>query len=188
MALAKKSIDVGILLRADTHPANSVEYTISLQNKQIEIVPEFWSGGPSDESIGGKKISNLRGYRIKVDISYDGSREYASKVVGTASATDSTFRAMFNDILYCFTNNEVADTSDDFVGLNLRIRTDSGQTVITDSNFAGTPQDPTFLNFVPENMSYTQQYSNQIGRFFPRISLVSEFLLPSIPSELEGVI
>jgi hypothetical protein len=45
-----------------------------------------------------------------------------------------------------------------------------------------------FMSFIPEDMSYTQTYSNQIGRFVPSITLVSETLMPTIPEELQGVL
>lgn len=191
MALAKKSIDIGVLLRSASHgdnAANSIEYTLTIQNKDIQIEPEFWGGGAFDETIGAKRISNLRGYRVRVNLNFNASREYASRVVGNASATDSTYREMFNDVLYCFTNDEMPTSTNTFVALNLRVRTDSGQNVVTDTNFDGTLQEGTFLNFIPEDMSYNQQYSNQIGRFVPRMTFVSEVLMPSIPEELEGVL
>ncbi len=186
MALAKKSIDIGVLLRSASHAnnaANSIEYTLTLQNKDIQIEPEFWGGSAFDETIGAKRISNLRGYRVSVNLNFNASREYASRTLGNASATNSTYREMFNDVLYCFKNGEMPTSGNTFVGLNLRIRTDSGQNVITQSNTSSS-----FLNFVPEEMSYNQQYSNQIGRFVPRMTFVSEVLLPNIPEELEGVL
>ena len=186
MALAKKAIDVGVLLRAQSHSnnaSNSIEYAVTIQNKSIEIVPEFWSGSAYDEAISAKRISNLRGYRVKLSLDYNASRELTQRAVGNASATDSTFREMFNDIIYCFTNSEMPTSANTFVGLNFRVRTASGQNVITASNTSIL-----FMNFVPEDMSYTQQYSNQIGRFIPRMTFVSETLMPSIPQELEGVL
>lgn len=191
MALAKKSIDIGLLLRAASHgtnSANSIEYSVTIQNKDIQIVPEFWGGGAYDETIGAKRISNLRGYRVSVSLNFNASKEYTSKVVGNASATDSTFREMFNDMIYCFTNDEMPTSANTFVGLNLRLRTDSGQNVVTDTNYIGTNSEGTFLSFVPDEMVYNQQYNNQIGRFIPRMRFVSEVLLPNIPEELEGVL
>ena len=183
MATAKQSIDIGILLRAQSHATNSVEYTVTVQNENIEIVPEYWGGGAFDETIGAKRISNLRGYRVRLSLDYNASREVTQRTVSAGSASTSTFRTMFNDVLYCFTNLQIPDNSNTFVGLNLRVATDSGSNVITESATSGT-----FLNFSPEDMSYTQQYTNQIGRFIPRMSCVSEKLLPSIPPELEGVV
>lgn len=183
MAIAKQSVDIGILLQSTDYPSNSVEYTLTVQNESIEIVPEYWGGGAFDETIGAKRISNLRGYRVKLSLDYNASREATERTVSAGTATDSTFRRMYNDILYCFVNNEIPDNSNTFVGLNLRIKTSSGENVITESNTSST-----FLNFIPEDMSYTQRYTNQIGRFIPRMSFVSEKLLPSIPAELEGVV
>jgi len=90
---------------------------------------------------------------------------------------------MFNDILYCFTNDQLPGSTDAFVGLNLKVRTDAGISGIPRSNTDGT-----FMNFIPEEMSYNQQYSNQIGRFVPRMTFVSERLMATIPEALEGVL
>jgi hypothetical protein len=189
MALSKKSIDIGVLLQSQTYTdqnvtdTNSIEYTLTIQNKDIQIEPEFWGGGAFDETIGAKRISNLRGYRVRLSLNFNASMEYALRQVSNSSATGSTYREMFNDILYCFTNDQLPGSTDAFVGLNLKVRTDAGISGIPRSNTDGT-----FMNFIPEEMSYNQQYSNQIGRFVPRMTFVSERLMATIPEALEGVL
>lgn len=192
MSLAKQAINIGLLFLADTDTDNNrVEYKITVQNKDIEIVPEFFSGGAYDESIGGKRISNLRGYRVRINLSFDGSLEKTQKVAGVAgSYTDSTFRDMFNEIMSCFSTGQIIETlsgsppSQNFTNMHVRVHVDSGYGNAIRIYEGGT----SFMPFVPEDMSYTQTYTNQIGRFRPSITLVSETLMPNIPSELQGVL
>ena len=190
MALSKKTTDISMLLRSSDYSSfankeSSITYSFTIQNEDITIVPEFWSGGAYDESIGGKRISNLRGYRVKVDLNFDSSFEKTTRQLGNATATQSTFRALFNDLMYCFTNGEIIDNDRPFAGLNIRVKQSGGGDVAIYTDDSGAN---TFMNFVPEDMSYRQQYSNQIGRFIPRMSFVSETLMPNIPSGLEGVL
>jgi len=182
MALAKKMQTINILLRSSTHSTDSIEYSLLVQNNQIQITPEYWSGSPYDETIGATRISNLRGYRVRIDLSYNASREYVTRIVSGGSYSASTYRSLFNEILFCYANGIMPIGSNvPFIALNVRILTDSGSTVIQNSS-------GDFYGFVPESMSYVQQYSNQIGRFIPAISLVSENLLTEIPSSLQGVL
>ena len=192
MSLAKQAINVGLLFLADTDTDNNrVEYKITVQNKDIEVVPEFFSGGAYDESIGGKRISNLRGYRVRVNLSFDGSLEKTEKTNGSGNPyTDSTFREMFNEIMSCFSVGQIIETlsgspaSQNFTNMHVRVHTDTGYgNAIPIYEGSGTS-----MPFIPEDMSYTQTYTNQIGRFRPSITLVSETLMPNIPEELQGVL
>ena len=186
MSLAKQATKLNILLTADGTASNRVEYEMTVQNKDIEIVPEFFSGGAFDESIGGKRISNLRGYRVRINLSYNGAIETTQKIIGTASAVDSTYREMFNEIMSCFSTGTITESvpNTSFDKMYVRVGTNAGtQNAVTINATSGT-----FMGFIPEDMSYTQTYTNQIGRFTPSITLVSETLMPSIPSELEGVL
>jgi len=189
MSLAKQAINIGLLFIADTDTSNNrIEYKITLQNKDIEIVPEFFSGGAYDESIGGKRISNLRGYRVRVNLSFDGSLEKTEKTNGSGNPyTDSTFREMFNEIMSCFSTGQIIESlpsSQNFGDMFVRVHADTGYgNAIPIYEGSGT-----FMPFIPEDMSYTQTYTNQIGRFRPSITLVSETLMPNIPEELQGVL
>ena len=185
MSLAKQATKLNILLTADGTASNRVEYEVAVQNKDIEITPEFFSGGAFDESIGGKRISNLRGYRVRINLSYDGAIETAQKTVGAGSATDSTYREMFNEMMSCFSAGTITESvpNTTFDKMFVRVGTDAGQNAIPVS-----ASNTTWMAFIPEDISYTQTYSNQIGRFRPSITLVSEDLMPSIPEELEGVL
>lgn len=185
MSLAKQATKLNILLTADGTSSNRVEYEMTVQNKDIEIVPEFFSGGAFDESIGGKRISNLRGYRVRINLSYNGAIETTQKIIGTASAVDSTYREMFNEIMSCFSTGTITESvpNTSFDKMYVRVETNAGSNAIPIS-----ASNTDWMAFITEDMSYTQTYTNQIGRFTPSITLVSETLMPSIPSELEGVL
>lgn len=187
MSLAKQSVNLGLLFVATSSTnTNRVEYTVTVQNKNIEVVPEFFSGGAFDESIGGKRISNLRGYRVRITLTYNASMESTTKTVGTGSGTSSTFREMFNEIMSCFSTGQIKESLSlqTFGALYVRIDQAVGNPVAIET-FDGSG---VFMKFVPEDVSYTQSYTNQIGRFIPSITLVSETLMPSIPEELQGVL
>lgn len=190
MSLPKQSVNVGLLFLADDSDTtnNRVEYRIVVQNQDIEVVPEFFSGGAFDESIGGKRISNLRGYRIRINLSYQASREATEKKVGNAGGyASATFRELFNEIMSCFSTDEILESLPDtqsFGSLKIRIdQADGTSDAIPLSAGSGS-----FMSFIPEDMSYTQTYSNQIGRFVPALTLISETLTPNIPEQLQGVL
>lgn len=189
MSLAKQAINVGLLFLADTDTNNNrVEYKITIQNQDIQVLPEFFSGGAYDESIGGKRISNLRGYRVRVNLSFDASLEKTQKTIGSNGVYfDSTFRGLFNEVLSAFSTDQIIETlpsSQNFTALKVRVHTDTGYGNAIPT-FNGSAS---FMSFVPEDLSYNQTYTNQIGRFRPSITLVSETLLPNIPEELQGVL
>jgi len=187
MALPKQAVNLGLLVLASSDTDNNrVEYQVVVQDKDIEISAEFFTGSAFDESIGGKRISNLRGYRARITLSYNGSQESTQKKVGTGSYVDSTYQEMFNELMSCFATGTIIEAigNDTFSKLCVRIdQADGTSDAITISNSSGT-----FMGFIPEELTYTQTYSNQIGRFVPSITLVSEDLMPSIPEELQGVL
>jgi len=189
MSLPKQSINVGLLILADTDTNNNrVEYRLTVQNQDIEIVPEFFGGGSFDESIGGKRISNLRGYRVRINLGYNASREVTEKkVTNTGGYSASTYRDMFNELMACFSEGAILTSltsSQTFGSLKVRIDQADGNSDAITINATSS----SFMSFIPEDMSYTQTYSNQIGRFVPSITLVSETLMPTIPEELQGVL
>lgn len=130
-----------------------ITHTVKIQNSSIDITPEYFSGSSYKESIGGKRISDIRGFRVKINLSYN------------ASSQPSEFRSLFNDLLSAFRDGT------DFDGLYISIE--------------GTELSS---KFILEDLTYTQSYNNQIGRFVPSITLCSESIVSSIPSNLQGVL
>lgn len=149
MALPKQFTEVTFRLDKTV----DVTHTVKIQNSNIEITPEYFSGSSYKESIGGKRISDIRGFRVKIQLSY------------SASAQPTEFRSLFNDLIEAFRDGT------DFNGLYVSINSTELSS-----------------KFILENLSYTQSYNNQIGRFVPSITLCTESIIASIPSNLEGVL
>jgi len=142
---------------------STFSHEVKINNANIEITPEYFSGSAYKESIGGKRISDVRGFRVKINLSYN------------ASSEPDTFQDLFNDLISAFKDGNTS-TGGTFSQLLIGF----GGEIQDDSN-NGIP-------FVLEDLSYTQTYRNQIGRFVPSITICSENILTSIPEDLEGVL
>lgn len=149
MALPKQFTEVTFRLDKTA----DITHTVRIQNSNINITPEYFSGSSYKESIGGKRISDIRGFRVSINLSY------------SASTQPSEFRSLFNDLLEAFRDGV------DFNGLYVSIEATELSS-----------------KFILEDLTYTQTYNNQIGRFVPSITLCSESIVSSIPSNLQGVL
>lgn len=187
MPLNKKLDAIRILFQGfGISSQDRVEYEVVVQDTDISVDAEYFKGGSLLETVGATKISNIRGYRVVIDLSYNSAREYVRRAVGTGNFSTSTYRTMFNEVVACFgpDGKLLSLPSVDFKSMHVRIIDSTGAfAVITESDSSSS-----FLEFVPDGIRYEQRYSNQIGRFVPSLSLISKRLLPSIPSELEGVL
>jgi len=159
MALPRTQSTVGFRFVGDTNFSK----TVKINNANIEITPEYFSGSAYKESIGGKRISDVRGFRIKINLSYN------------ASSEPDTFQDLFNELLSAFRDGTTSQGGN-FTRLTI--------------SFGGVLEedDSTDIPFVLEDLSYTQTYRNQIGRFVPSITVCSENILTSIPEDLQGVL
>jgi len=81
MALPKRQTEVGFRFVGDT----TFSKTVKLNNSNIEVTPEYFSGSAYKESVGGKRISDVRGFRVKINLSYN------------ASSEANTFHELFNE-------------------------------------------------------------------------------------------
>lgn len=156
-------------------------YEFILQDTDITVKYEYWTGGAYDESIGGKRISNLRALRLDVNFGYQAARQDAvlSRVANTTGAgTASDWASFFNDFFQHFNVNN---------GENVKLH--FGETL---DNLGSLPNGGTvsvdYFTMVPTDVTYQQTYSNQIGRFVPKLSLTSQTLLEYIPTKLKGVL
>lgn len=133
------------------------ETSVKPQDVNIEVTPEYFSGSSYKETIGAKRISDIRGFRVKVTLNYQASNQA------------DTYQSLFNDMLEAFRDGTVGGTS--FTSLQVKVNgTSLGQ------------------NFILEDLSYTQTYRNQIGRFIPSVVVCSEGLISTIPDTLEGIL
>jgi len=159
MALPRTQSTVGFRFVGDTNFSK----TVKINNANIEITPEYFSGSSYKESVGGKRISDVRGFRVKITLSYN------------ASSQPNKFQELFNDLLSAF-----RDGSTPTGGTFSQLLISFGGEIKQD--------DSTQIPFVLEDLSYTQTYRDQIGRFVPSITVCSENILTSIPEDLEGVL
>lgn len=159
MALPKRQTEVGFRFVG----ATTFSRTVKLSSSNIEITPEYFSGSSYKESIGGKRISDVRGFRVKINLSYN------------ASSEGDIFQDLFNDLVSAFKDGTT---------------TSGGSFTRLTISFGGVLEedDSTEIPFVLEDLSYTQTYRDQIGRFVPSITVCSENILTSIPEDLEGVL
>lgn len=187
MALSAQTSQIIIAIRANNDVganSNRIEYYVTIQNKDLRIEPEFYGGSAYDETIGARRISNLRGFRVSLSLSYNMSQEKLRKVTSVngsvTSDQTSTFRDMFNEIMSAFRNGTF-DGDRSFQELNIYVLQDGGSWAPIRIG-----DDGSFIPFVPTEMSYEQTYSNQIGRFRPSISLTAQDLITEIGSGLQG--
>lgn len=68
--------------------------TIRISDMNVSVAPEFWADTPFDKAISGALRHNLRGFRVHIQLNFDGSNEA------------STFRTLKNNI--------VGSSGDDF--------------------------------------------------------------------------
>ena len=186
MSLSRKADKIIIGLRANNDTGgnlNQVRYLVTVQDKDVSITPEFFTGSAFDETIGARKISNLRGFRVSINLSYNASRELLTKQTytnGSYSSEESTFRDMFNEIMSAFNSNQF-DGGRVFMEMNVFLKQSDGQ-------YVAVQQGGIFVPFIPTDMSYEQTYRSQIGLFKPSITLTSQILLTEINEYLEGLL
>lgn len=155
-------------------------FEVLLQDTDITIEYEFWTGGPYDEAISGKRLSNLRALRLNVDFSYQAAREDSLKARTadvSGDGTSNTFATFFNDFYQHFSVNN---------GENAKLY--FGETLANLGDLPNGTATQDFFNVVPTELTYQQTYTNQIGRFVPRISVTGQDLLEYIPTKLIGVL
>lgn len=191
MALARQAQQIRLALRSENDASgflDRVEYYVTLQDKDISIEPEFYGGNSFDQTIGAKRVSNLRGFRVGISLGYQLSQEITRRVVYNSNAqtsdSTSTFREMFNELMSAFKTGtfDTSGTAKTLDGLNIYVLQTNGQwNAIQDAT-------GTFVAFIPTEMSYQQNYTNQIGRFTPSITLTAATLLDSIQGGLEGTV
>jgi hypothetical protein len=176
MALPKQLTTCVVHFDGTTNKA----FEIVLQDTDITVQYEFWSGGPYDEAISGKRLSNLRALRLNVDFSYQAAREESLKArqADTSGAgTSNSFATFFNDFYQHFSVNNGESAKLYF-----------GETLNNLGSLPNGTASQDFFNVVPTELTYQQTYRNQMGRFIPSISVTGQDLLEYIPTKLKGVL
>jgi hypothetical protein len=176
MALPKQLTTCVVHFDGTTNKA----YEVLLQDTDITVQYEFWTGGPYDEAISGKRLSNLRALRLGVDLSYQAAREDSlkSRTANTTGAgSTAAFNSFFNDFYQHFSVNNGESAKLYF-----------GETLDNLGSLPNGTASQDFFNVVPTELTYQQTYTNQIGTFIPRISVTGQDLLEYIPTKLKGVL
>lgn len=163
MPLSNKLTSIKIRANQD----NSVNvldwvYTITISSMQSDIGQVNFTSA-FDEALDGTLRSNFRGFRVT--ISLDWAKLYDSLI--TSTGTDVTgggdsVADLMNDIRSSLIGNE-----DDYLEMSV----DSG------SNY---------FDVIPESMSLTTTYTNQIGRGSASLKFIGRDLQTTIPSYLEA--
>lgn len=137
-------------------------YTLTISSMQSDIGQVNFTSA-FDEALDGTLRSNLRGFRVT--ISLDWAKLYNSLI--TSTGTDVTgggdsVADLMNDIRASMIGNE-----DDYLEMSV----DGG------SNY---------FDVIPESMSLTTAYKNQIGRGSASLKFIGRDLQTTIPSYLEA--
>jgi hypothetical protein len=176
MALPKQLTTCVVHFDGTTNKA----FEVLLQDTDITVQYEFWPDGAYDEAISGKRLSNLRALRLNVDFSYQAAREDSLKARTantTGAGTSNTFATFFNDFYQHFSVNDGESAKLYF-----------GETLDNLGELPNGTATQDYFNVVPTELTYQQTYTNQIGRFVPRISVTGQDLLEYIPTKLIGVL
>lgn len=115
-----------------------------------------------DEAIDGSLRSNLRGYRVKLSLNW--AKLHKSTVVDftTSPNTEEDIRDVLNDI-----RTSIVTDGDDYVQVSLDGRS-------------------SYINVIPENLTYRSSYTNQIGRASATLDFIGQQILETIPETLEA--
>ena len=144
-------------------------------------------GGDNDEAIDGSLRSNLRGFRMSLEIPHEKLltstfKKTTKETTGlqdtfptpfdfdslsAGNFSDSNATTFFTDIITTFKTN-----SDDFVEVSF------------DGVYESSTQD--FRKIVIDSSSFSTVFTNQIGRDSSSIKFVGQKKLTSIPTELQA--
>ncbi len=163
MALSSKLTSIKIRANQD-NALNVLDwvYTLTISSMQSDIGQVNFTSA-YDEALDGTLRSNLRGFRVT--ISLDWAKLYDSLI--TSTGTDVTgggnsVADLMNDIRSSLIGNE-----DDYLEMSV----DGG------SNY---------FDVIPESMSLTTAYNNQIGRGSASLKFIGRDLQTTIPTYLEA--
>jgi hypothetical protein len=157
-------------------------YLITPKNFNVSLATLNF-GNDNDEAIDGSLRSNLRGFRMTLDIPHEKlltstfkktTKQTTGDPFGSNSSADfsalsfsnSNVTTFFTDIITTFKTN-----SDDFVEVSF------------DGVFKQTPDD--FTKIVIDSSSFSTVFTNQIGRDSSNIKFVGQKKLIAIPDELQ---
>jgi hypothetical protein len=162
MPLSNKLTSIKIRANQDNDLVLDWVYTVTISSMQSDIGQVNFTSA-FDEALNGTLRSNFRGFRVT--ISLDWAKLYDSLV--TSTGTDVTgggdsVADLMNDIRASMIGNE-----DDYLEMSVN----------GGSNY---------FDVIPESMSLTTAYKNQIGRGSASLKFIGRELQTIIPSYLEA--
>ena len=160
-------------------------YLITPRNFNVSLAMLNF-GSDNDEAIDGSLRSNLRGFRMSLEIPHEKLltstfKKTTKQTTGLQNSfptpfdfdslsagnfSDSNATTFFTDIITTFKTN-----GDDFVEVSF------------DGVYEGTTKD--FRKIVIDSSSFSTVFTNQIGRDSSRIKFVGQKKLTAIPTELQ---
>ena len=152
MALSAKLLKIYI---RDKTPSGWL-YTFKVKDASLDIGQVNY-GAAYDEAIDGSLRSNIRGFRMSIDLPLN--KLYGSLV----------------------TKNAVASKFETFLGDMMQVMTADGDEYV-EISFDGT----NFYNFVPDMASYRVAYTNQIARASGSLKFIGQGIITTIDSPLQA--
>ena len=157
-------------------------YLITPKNFNVSLATLNF-GNDNDEAIDGSLRSNLRGFRMTLDIPHEKLLTSTFKKTTKQTTGDpfgSNLTADFS--LLSFSNSDVTTFFTDII-TTFKTNSDDFVEVSFDGVFQQTPDD--FRKIIIDSSSFSTVFTNQIGRDSSSIKFVGQKKLTAIPDELQ---
>ena len=160
-------------------------YLITPKNFNVSLATLNF-GNDNDEAIDGSLRSNLRGFRMTLDIPHE--KLLTSTFKKTTKATTHPSSSIsdpfdFTTVLSDFSNSDVTTFFTDII-TTFKTNSDDFVEVSFDGVYEGTTKD--FRKIVIDSSSFSIIFTNQIGRDSSNIKFVGQKKLIAIPTELQA--
>ena len=160
-------------------------YLITPKNFNVSLATLNF-GNDNDEAIDGSLRSNLRGFRMTLDIPHE--KLLTSTFKKTTKATTHPSSSIsdpfdFTTVLSDFSNSDVTTFFTDII-TTFKTNSDDFVEVSFDGVYEGTTKD--FRKIVIDSSSFSTIFTNQIGRDSSNIKFVGQKKLIAIPTELQA--
>tara|TARA_R110002020_G_scaffold208745_2_gene414601 strand:- start:27 stop:584 length:558 start_codon:yes stop_codon:yes gene_type:complete len=160
-------------------------YLITPKNFNVSLAMLNF-GSDNDEAIDGSLRSNLRGFRMSLEIPHE--KLLTSTFKKTTRATTHSGGTLpdpfdFNTVLSDFSNSDATTFFTDII-TTFKTNGDDFVEVSFDGVYEGTTKD--FRKIVIDSSSFKTIFTNQIGRDSSSIKFVGQKKLIAIPDELQA--
>ena len=153
MALSAKLTKIYIRQKS-----NSWKYSFKVKDTLLDIGQVNY-GSPYDEAIDGSFRSNMRGFRMIVDLPLN--KLYSSLVEQLVGGNTDTFESFLGDLTASMVTNSDGHIQVSFDNTN-------------------------WHNVIPESSSYKVTYTNQIARASGSMKLIGLNIITSVPASLQA--